>query len=341
MNDRTGEIAADVAWSRPAAIPAALILGYNGAARADRAQVDAWGRPFLMGFESATTRSYAGGDAGEADAAFSCRSFDEVGYPLECGSWVCAADSSSTPGQFLANIEEYGYRYALRMIAGGRTGPITAYGNPDAVEAMCRGIRRAGLLAIRWGVGTWGYGEGRGANQPPNEADAELVQSGNTPGPAEGTDHNWLYADVATFAAWGGPAPAPPDLSWLVAEEDDMQQYAVVSGSTPDTPLFQVWNEAGAVRVKRAIPSGADRLVVADLTIGLAKAKSFDPVTQKFVPFVIDQDVMDGIAEYQEPKLMMGELIQGAPLLTGSDVEAIVRRELDSTSWASTVAGRV
>lgn len=205
MNARTGELAHDVAWARPPAIPGALILGYNGAARPTKAEIDAWGRPFLCGFESATTRSYAGGDAGWADGEFSVRSFAELGYPIECGSWVCAADSPSTPAQFLPNVEAYGLNYARRLIAAGRLGPLLVYGNPDAVEALCRGVRAAGLVALRWGVGTWGYGEGGGANMPPAQADAELVQSGNTPGQADGTDLNWLYAAVAVFGAWGGP----------------------------------------------------------------------------------------------------------------------------------------
>ena len=210
MSARTGELAADVAWARPPAIPVALICGYNGSARPSAEQVAAWGRPFLCGFESDVVRSYAGGDAGEADAAFSCRSFDELGYPRECGSWVCAADASSTPAQYLANVTEYGRRYALRMIAGGRPGPLLAYGNPAAVEAMVAGFRAAGVTGLRWGVGTWGYGEGRGPNQPPAEADVELLQSGNTPGPADGTDLDWLYAPVDVFRAWGGPAPSEP-----------------------------------------------------------------------------------------------------------------------------------
>lgn len=210
MNTRTGELAADVAWARPGGIPVALIAGYNGPARPTVEQIKAWDRPFLCGFESDVVRSYAGGAAGEVDAAFSCRSFDELGYPRDCGSWVCAADASSTPAQYLANIEEYGYRYALRMMIGGRFGPILVYGNPDAVEALCRGIRRTGLVALRWGVGTWGYGEGRGPDQPPNEADVELLQSGNTPGPAEGTDLDWLYASLEVFHAWGGPTTPTP-----------------------------------------------------------------------------------------------------------------------------------
>ncbi len=219
MNTLTGEVAHDVAWSRPPAIPGALILGYNGSARATREQVEAWAKPFLMGFESSTTRAYAGGDAGDADAGFSCSSFDEVGYPRECGSWFCAADTPSTPAQFLGNIEEYAYRYALRMIDGGRSGPLAAYGNPAAVDAACRGITRAGLVALRWKVGTWGMGEGGGPNQPPAEADAELVQSGNTPGQAEGTDLNWLYVLTAVFCAWFGPTTSAPD---PIPMEDDM-----------------------------------------------------------------------------------------------------------------------
>lgn len=222
MNARTGEIAHDVAWARPPGIPGVLILGYNGAARATKAQIDAWGRPFLCGFESSTTRAYAGGPAGWEDGGFTVRSFGELGYPRECGSWLCAADANATPAQFLGNIEEYGFNYALRLIADGRNGPILCYGNPDAVEALARGIRRAGLVALRWGVGTWGYGEGGGPNMPPAEADAELVQSGNTPGQAEGTDLNWLYASVAVFGAWGGPPLTTPIEPYL---EDGMTLY--------------------------------------------------------------------------------------------------------------------
>lgn len=214
MNQRTGEIAADAAW--PAADqgpnpPVALMLVYNGSARPPRPVVDAWNRPTLMGFESSTTRAYAGGDAGEQDSGWSCDRYDEWGYGRDLGSWVCAADTPSTPGQFLPNITEYGRRYALRQIAGGRFGPITWYGNPAAVEAACAGCRAAGVIALRWGVGTWGYGEGGGPNQPPAQADAELIQSGNTPGPlAVPSDLNWLYVVVSTFAAYaGGAAPAP------------------------------------------------------------------------------------------------------------------------------------
>lgn len=212
MNTRTGELACDVAFqSNTIPTPAvALILGYNGAARPTVETIARWARPVLLGFESDVIRSYAGGDAGDADAAFSCQSFDEVGYPRDCGSWVCAADASSTPAQYLPNITEYGRRYALRMAAGGRSGPILAYGNPAAVEALCAGVRAAGLTALRWKVGTWGVGEGGGPNMAPDQADAELVQSGNTPGPVPDTDLDWLYAPVSMFAAMGGPAAATP-----------------------------------------------------------------------------------------------------------------------------------
>lgn len=213
MNVRTGELAADVAfeWASIATPPVALILGYNGAARPTMARVDEWGRPFLCGFESVVDRATAGGDAGEADAAYSCSRFDEMGYARELGSWVCAADTTSTAPWLLGNVTEYGRRYALRMIAGGRSGPLTAYGNPAAVEALCAGIRAAGLVALRWGVGTWGYGES-GGGIPPSTADAELIQSGNNPGPVPGTDLNWLYVPVSTFAPYGAApeTPAPP-----------------------------------------------------------------------------------------------------------------------------------
>lgn len=235
MNVRTGELALDVAFQQfDGPPPVALVCSYNGAALPPKARVDGWQRATLLGFESSTTRSYAGGDAGETDSAFSASVFDAWGYPRECGSWVCAADAPSTDPVFLPNCEDYGYRYALRQLAAGRSGPILVYGNPAAVEAVCRGIRRAGLVALRWGVGTWGYGEGRGADQPPSSADCELLQSGNTPGPIAATDLDWLYAPVNVFAAYNGPAsstpnPAPPPV------EGDMEllifPHPVVGGA--------------------------------------------------------------------------------------------------------------
>lgn len=214
MNARTGEIALDVAFTKfGGEAPVALVLSYNGPALPTREQAAEWNRPLLLGFESSTTRAYAGGDAGETDSGFSCFAFDQWGYPRDCGSWCCAADTPNTSPQFVPNIEEYGYRYALRQIVGGRLGPITWYGNPTAVEAACAGTRRAGLVAIRWGVGTWGYGES-GSGAPPAESNCELLQSGNNPGPRPATDLDWLYAPVALFRAMGGPAgggaPAAP-----------------------------------------------------------------------------------------------------------------------------------
>jgi hypothetical protein len=236
MAARTGEISLDVAWAWdgiPPRPPVAMMNVYNGSARPSRAAVDSWGVPTLMGFESAVDRAFAGGDAGEADANFSIGRFAEWGYPLEAGSWCCAHDGNGTPSWALGNIEDYAFRYARRMVAAGRTGPIAGYGNPAAVEAFRRGCARAGVESPRWGVGTWGYGEGGYANAAPAFADCEQLQSGNTPGMYAGTDHNWLYAPVSVFRPYGlvvddEPVPAPTgddDVTYLETRADGTKAY--------------------------------------------------------------------------------------------------------------------
>jgi hypothetical protein len=211
VSARTGEAALDVAFVRPPGpYPVALAMGYNGAALPSRAEVDAWACPTCLGFESAVDRSFAGYDAGVADANFTADVFDAWGYPKDCGWWVCAHDGSSTPAWALPNITGYGQGFASTMRARGYTGPGTAYGENAAVDSMCAGIAAARSTPLRWRVGTWGNGEGGGPNQPPADCDCELLQSGNTPSVVPNADHDWLYAPVSTFAALNGPASAPP-----------------------------------------------------------------------------------------------------------------------------------
>lgn len=223
MAARTGQTGADVAWARPPVIPADLILGYSGPARPTVEQINAWGKPFLLGFESATTRAYAGWDAGIADAQWHESRARELGYPPECGTWVCAADTPSTPAVFWPAIRDY---FAAWRSVIGPTRPLLAYGNRDAVrEAL------AGGATLAWGVGTWGYGE-TSWGAPPAESDAHLIQSGNNPGPAEGTDLNWCYAPLEVFGAWHGPTatiPAPP--SEPVPEEENSMRYVIKGGT--------------------------------------------------------------------------------------------------------------
>lgn len=240
MNQRTGELGLDVAFQQfdgPA--PGALIASYNGAALPPKSRVDGWARPTILGFESSTTRSYAGYDAGVADAEFSANVFDAWGYPNECGYWVCAADTPSTDQVFVPNITEYHRGFVTRMRQRGYIGPATKYGNPRAVEAACAGARGAGSIGLRWGVGTWGYGEGGGPNQPPATADCEFLQSGNTPGPLPATDLDWLYAPVNVFAAYNGPASGAP--SGPVAQEDDVVHLVQYLGHPEPRPFFRVF----------------------------------------------------------------------------------------------------
>lgn len=226
---RTGEIAADAAWpakDQPPNPPVAMMNVYNGSARPPRDVAEAWNRPVLMGFESAVDRAFAGGPAGAIDGNYSASSYDEWRYARDRGHWCCAADSNSVPAWALANIEEYAFQYATTIRLRGYFGPILWYGNNAAVDAAVRGTQRAGLVGLRWKVGTWGNGEGGGPHQPPFAADAELLQSGNTPGPlAVPSDHNWLYERVAVFAAMFGPSETTP-IEPPPAPGDDMEIYA-------------------------------------------------------------------------------------------------------------------
>lgn len=231
MGARTGQTGADVAWARPSEIPADLILGYSGPARPTVEQINAWGKPFLLGFESATTRAYAGRDAGIADAQWHESRARDLGYPADCGTWVCAADTPSTPAVFWPAIRDY---FAAWRSVIGPTRPLLAYGNRDAVrEAL------AGGATLAWGVGTWGYGE-TSWGAPPAESDAHLIQSGNNPGPAEGTDLNWLYCPLELFAAWHGPTPAPTPTP---SEKKGPDMLFIAH--TLDTQTCDLWTETG------------------------------------------------------------------------------------------------
>lgn len=232
MNTRTGELACDVGFPpHPGKVPVALANIYSGAARPDPATIKGWGVPVLLGFEATTTYSYGG--AGNVDAAADqlLGAAQAIGYPSGCGFWICAADENSTPAQYLPNIEAHFGRWRERL---GPV-PITPYGNPDAIYAAARG---AGGLINLWGVGTWNGGEGGGPNQPPAQSPFSLLQSGNTPGPAPGTDLDWLYVPVANFAAWGGPAPAP-------APEEDMDILVQDRNQPAGTPAYVLFMEHG------------------------------------------------------------------------------------------------
>lgn len=212
MNTRTGERACDVGFPPHAtSLPVALATFYNGAAMPDVSIIQGWNIPALMFFESDPTRAYAGFDAGVTDAQYTRGVAQRIGYPATCGVGFCAADARSTPAQFLANIGQYaaGWRTVFPVV------PLTPYGNPDARRAAAAG---AGGAVNQWGIGTWDEGEGGGPNQPPDQSECALLQSGNTPGPAPGTDLDWLYAPVAVFGAWGGPVPTTP-------EEDEVKMY--------------------------------------------------------------------------------------------------------------------
>lgn len=212
MGARQPEIVADVAWgARGVPIPAHGLRVYSGPAWPGMGQLDAWGVPWEVGYESVTTRAYAGHDAGWVDAGqligrlrAECPAYIEQG----CSVWFCAADASSTPAWALGQITGYAQGFAARCDAEGfHPATIDPYGNRDAVYAA-----RAGLPPGRcnlWGVGTWGFGEGGGAYLMPASSDAAVLQSGNTPGPAPDTDYNAVYVPFADLHLMGGPEPVP------------------------------------------------------------------------------------------------------------------------------------
>ncbi len=235
---------ADVAWARPAVIPDDLIMNYSGPAFCGLDQVKAWGKPYLLGYESSTTRAYAGGGAAIPDAqqllgvARTLPGYIESG----CGFWFCAADTPNSPDHVLGWIREYGAEFARQIHAVCGVVPILAYGNRAAASAACAGIADAGGRPYPWGVGTWGYGEGGAPNSGPSESDAALVQSGNTPGRAEGTDLNWRYVDLAELRPYGLDVAAAPPVTVGTNEGDEMELIA----ATSDGPVS--WTGAQRVR---------------------------------------------------------------------------------------------
>lgn len=266
MSELTGKTGADVAWARPADIPADVILNYSGPAFAGLEQIRAWGKPYLLGFESTTTRAYAGYDAGVVDAQQLRGVAATIPGYLEssCGAWYCAADERSTPAWALGGITDYGR--AFRDVFGP-TVPLIGYGNPDARRAAAAG---SGAPFLPWGIGTWGEGEGGYPNQPPASSECALVQSGNTAGPAPGTDLNWLYQPLELFRAYGGPAGAPPSSSTSDRGVADME--CLVGPKYPSGHLAVLVDSAGE-EIARFGSSGAG-----DEAYGLPLAISRLPV---------------------------------------------------------------
>lgn len=205
LSDRWG----DIAWARPPSVdPFVGMSIYSGPAFPGLDWIRRWNVPVLLGYEGTEERAYAGGDAGAEDArqligiAHTLPGYIESG----CGFWMCAADRPSTPSWALPNITEYFHRAALELLAvGWIPARGLGYGNRDASLAATDGIVAAGIPGDEWGVGTWGGGEGRGANQLPGDSDAALLQSGNTPGLVDGTDTNGMYQPLEYFGAYGGP----------------------------------------------------------------------------------------------------------------------------------------
>lgn len=214
MSARTSLVLADVAWARPDNLGQVVdaILGYSGPAFPGIDWIRHWGKPFLLGFESSTTRAYAGGDAGAEDA----RQLIDVARTLPgyvesgCGLWWCSADSPSTPAWALPGCTEYGRRFVLECLTADWRPTITLpYGNRAASSAGVTGAIAAGVTSAMWGVGTWDFNEGRGAYQLPDDSDAAVLQSANTPGPADGTDYDALYRPLEELGFYGGPIAAP------------------------------------------------------------------------------------------------------------------------------------
>lgn len=265
MTAFTGGIACDIAWARPATIPCPII-NYSGPAFAGVEQLAAWGQPYMVGFESATTRAYAGGDAGAEDARALLDVLRTIPGYLEGNhsTWMCAADANSTPAWALPGVTDYFARAADEFLAVGYRPHITfGYGNPEASRAARAGIATRGLRGERWGIGTWREGEGYGANTPPAASTAAMLQSGNTPGPADGTDLDWLYLPLEELGFYGGPAGGA--LSIDVSQEDTMYGKDSAGRYYKDSPgVWVALTAAEAAAVYTAALGGA-KITVLDL----------------------------------------------------------------------------
>lgn len=234
MSALTDDRALDIAWARPASIPCPLI-NYSGPAFAGLEQLLAWGQPFIIGFESSTTRAYAGYAEGRVDARALLDVLRTIPDYLSgnYSTWMCAADANSTPAWALPGVQDYFAGAADEFLAIGYRPKITfGYGNPEASAAAVAGVNGRGLRGERWGIGTWREGEGGGPNQPPAVSTAAMLQSGNTPGPAEGTDLDWLYLPIAQLGFNNGPSSPTParsetdmDICWGKNMNGDTQTW--------------------------------------------------------------------------------------------------------------------
>lgn len=286
MTARLPLLCGDVAWgARGLSMgPYDLVNGYSGPAFPGLDQIHAWGKPFLLGFESATTRAYAGGDAGAVDAQELIGVARTLPGYLEahCGFWMCAADANSTPAWALGNITDYFRRASLEILSAGWV-PARGfgYGNRDAAMAATDGIVAAGLPGDEWGVGTWGYGEGGGTNQLPGDSDAALVQSGNTPGLVDGTDLNAMYQPLDYFGAYGGPAADVPSAP-TAPPEDEM---LIVIMSLPFGGRLARLMFSDGYKLDQWASDGTPATELNGIPLGVAKAPKGTPLR-----FVTDND---------------------------------------------------
>lgn len=109
------------------------------------------------------------------------------------------------------------------------TSEWTAYGSKYGLDVV-RASGVAPRLTRRWGVGTWGFGEGPAPHGAlPPGVDADLIQHGNRAAPVGGTDYNTMLRP--DMGQWGGPVSTPPASSH--AGRDRMILYvanAVIPG---------------------------------------------------------------------------------------------------------------
>jgi hypothetical protein len=180
-----------------------------------------WGNQFLGGYEAAL-----------ASCDRMMRGWDALGAPRDGTVLPAVALLDPSPSAVYGNESQFrdyarGWNDAL---------PFPEFTGYGSLYAHMLAADVAPKMTRRWGVGTWGYGEGRHGELPDAIAfSVEMIQHGNVASPVPNTDHNTLYR--ADMGQWGGPAPRPKpkdSLMWvaIIKGLDGLVHAYVCAGAT-------------------------------------------------------------------------------------------------------------
>lgn len=160
-----------------------------------------WSNQFLGGYQAAVD-----------SCARMMDSWNRLGAPLDGSVLPAVVLVDPNPGIVSGNEN------ALRDYARGWNDVLpfnefSGYGSRYGLD-IAGGV--APKMTRRWGVGTWGYGEGPGGSLP-DDVPADLIQHGNRGAPVANCDYNTVFR--RDMGQWGGPVPPP---SWTGGSQGDM-----------------------------------------------------------------------------------------------------------------------